>query len=85
MTLPSINALRVNPISLTRFDPSMEYCCYIWASAPASTLSMLNKIQVGPLVAHHLSTLSLSHRRLSHLFLFSINISAFVALANFLN
>ena len=46
----------------------MEYCCHIWAGAPASTLAMLDRIQkrvtnlVGPALASQLQPLS--HRRL---------------------
>ena len=52
----------------TVIRPSIEYCCHIWAGAPASTLAMLDKIQkritnlVGPILASKLQPLS--HRRM---------------------
>ena len=47
--------------------PCMEYCCHIWAGAPASCLDLLDKIQkrvvnlVGPILSSSLQPLS--HRR----------------------
>ena len=45
----------------------MEYCCHIWAGAPASTLDRLDKIEkrvnnlVGPVLASQLQPLSHCH------------------------
>ena len=47
--------------------PCMEYCCHIWAGAPATVLSLLDRIQrrvsniIGPKFAANLQ--SLHHRR----------------------
>ena len=47
--------------------PCMEYCCHIWAGAPASCLDLLDKIQkrvvnlIGPVLSSSLQPLS--HRR----------------------
>ena len=47
--------------------PCIEYCCHLWAGAPASCLSLLDRIQqricnvVGPNLSSKLD--SLSHRR----------------------